>query len=143
MDQSSLFPDGDLSDYNIILDNVITCERFMLSTRVLAAELKINPYKTLKDYFNNLKDQDVFELSNRIDRDELEEVLLLSEMLAFAEGSKSENLEDVTRNVNLFGSLIICESLYRKGLVDIVRENMSFDTSYYDKPVVRRKKLDD
>ena len=143
MDQSSLFPDGDLSDYNIILDNVITCERFMLSTRVLAAELKINPYKTLKDYFNNLKDQDVFELSNRIDRDELEEVLLLSEMLAFAEGSKSENLEDVTRNVNLFGSLIICESLYRKGLVDIVRENMSFDTAYYDKPVVRRKKLDD
>lgn len=143
MDQSSLFPDGDLSDYNIILDNVITCERFMLSTRVLAAELKINPYKTLKDYFNNLKDQDVFELSNRIDRDELEEVLLLSEMLAFAEGSKSENLEDVTRNVNLFGSLIICESLYRKGLVDIVRENMSFDTSYYDKPVVRRKGTND
>lgn len=130
---------NDLSDYHIRLDRVVLSTEFLSSTRLLAATLRINPYMTLKDYFQRTSDSDIQVLVDKIDREDLVELILLSELLAMAEGCKSEDIDQVTDNLNLFVTLVLVESLYRKGLIDVVRDNMTFDKSYYDKPIARRK----
>ena len=133
------FEGKNLTDWYINLKAVMHDTDFLPSTRLLAALLKENPYMTVGQYFNITPDSDVFTLSDRVDRDDLHELLLLAEMLSAAEGCKSEDIEDVTDHVNTFCGFVVCESLSRKGLADVMRENMSFDKQYGGLKIVRAK----
>lgn len=131
----------EFSELSINLEKVVVNNTFLPSTRLLAARLRINPYLTIGEYFKDLSDEDVFKLTDMIDRDDLVEIVALSEMLALAEGNKSENLENCRQYASIFVMLVICESLHRKGLVDVYRENMTFDEQYGSKIVVKARNV--
>ena len=56
-----------------------------------------------------------------------EDILLLTMMLASAEGSNPTTLEDLQNKVSMFTIFIAGTSLYRKGLVKAYFKNMSFN----------------
>lgn len=75
----------------------------------------------------------------KIEVDDLEEILLLAEMLARAEGITTNTIEDVTKNVELIKIYIVSESLYRKGLIEFYHEYLSFGDDYGDKVIMKMK----
>lgn len=128
-----------LTNYTFNFDNIINHNRFLTSTRLLAAKLQKNPYMTMQDYLELVPDFELQKIVEMMDSPDLnEEVILLSELLSTAEGCKAENIDDVTMNVNTFMAFIVADSLSRKGLARVHRENMSFDAQYGTKPIVSK-----
>lgn len=124
------------------LEKIAGDRQFYSITRMTAHQLLKTPYMTLKDFFEGLSNNDVTVLlfmADEVERndDYLKDLLVLSEMLARAEGADPMNLDDSTNNLNYFCGFITAESLYRKGLVEIFRENMSFGADSADKIVVK------
>ena len=131
---------GDMEEYVIEYSKILNSPGdFTASTRLLAAELMQNPYKSIGDYLKALTDSDISLLIEKIDADDLEEVLLISEMLARAEGVVTNTMEDVTKNVNTMSIFIVCESLFRKQMIELYHEYLSLGDEYGDKVVMRRK----
>lgn len=131
---------GDMEEYVIEYSKILNSPGdFTASTRLLAAELMQNPYKSIGDYLKALTDSDISLLIEKIDADDLEEVLLISEMLARAEGVVTNTMEDVTKNVNTMSIFIVCESLFRKQMIELYHEYLSLGDDYGDKVVMRRK----
>lgn len=131
--------EGDFENYYIDMDRIINSTEFSAVTRLLAVELKKNPYKTVGEFFEKISDGDLDILLNKVDEEDLEEILLLTELLARAEGVGASNIEQATRNVNVMTMLIAGESLSRKfGIVKSFYENMSFGEDYNDHIVFRK-----
>jgi len=106
-------------------------EKSMLSiTRLLASEMSKNPYTSVGDYLKNMSDADLHLLNSIIEYGEhhqnFEDIMLISEMLATGEGLERGNLSAIHQRTNQFLMFITCESLFRKGLIKLHRENMSF-----------------
>ena len=93
------------------------------------------------DFIKSLKNDTLEEL-NVISEDEnhpnFEEIVLLSEMLAAAEGTNIGGLPEVHQRVNMFTTWLVFESLKRKGLVRIFYENISFGEDMGEKVVVEK-----
>lgn len=107
-----------------------------------ARQLMESSYMTLKDFFTSLSDSDIVQLMDMVDNAEnnstyLKNLLLLSEMLARAEGTDELDDEASYKNLNYFCALITCISLERKGLVKVKHENMTFGDDIGDLEVVR------
>jgi hypothetical protein len=69
----------------------------------------------------------------------LDDILIISEMLATAEGlDGAADLDVFIDRSNQLTGFIIIESLKRKGLVKVYYENMSFGEELGDKVVVER-----
>lgn len=130
--------DGNFENYYIDMDKIINSAEFSAVTRLLAVELKKNPYKTVGEFFEKISDSDLNVLLMKIDEEDLEEILLLTELLARAEGAGANDIEQVTRNVNVMTMLIAGESLSRRGITKSFYENMSFGEDYNDHVVFRR-----
>ena len=145
---------GDVAELRLQYGKVMQTESFLTSTRLLAGLLKENPYITVHKYLELVSDSELQVLVDRIDKYKrdveelgeenagygvLEEVLVLAEMLSTAEGVKSQSLDDVQENLNSMTAFILCESLARKGLADVIRENMSFDQQYRHLAILRAK----
>jgi hypothetical protein len=118
-------------------------EKSLLSvTRLLANELLTNPYMTIGDFLKGLNASDLELLVNVIDEganhSNFEDLLLIAEMLANAEGLENGTLDVFTERTNQLTTFIVCESLYRKGLVKLHHENMSFGEDMKDKIIVER-----
>lgn len=132
--------------FHVNYDRVINEKDLLAVTRLLAVDLKSNPYKSVGDFMRELSDSDLDILSDLCDDTEsrkFAEVVLISEMLARAEGlDPADAKESYTRTSTMVG-FITCESLSRKGLVKIYRENMSFGEDQKDKPLVERIGNDD
>lgn len=118
-------------------------EKSLLSvTRLLASDLLTNPYMTIGDFLKGLNASDLELLVNVIDEgtehSNFEDLLLIAEMLANAEGLENGTLDVFTERTNQLTTFIVCESLYRKGLVKLHHENMSFGEDMKDKVIVER-----
>jgi hypothetical protein len=133
------------TEFNVNYDNIVKEKSLLSITRMLAADMTKNPYMTIGDFFKNTSDSDIQHLIEIIDSGENHEnfgdLMLISIMLAAAEGCQVSNVNDHTLQLNMFGNFVIIESLYRKGLVKIHRENMSFGEDLRDAILV--EKLDE
>jgi hypothetical protein len=127
--------------FHVNYDRVINEKDLLAVTRLLAVDLKNNPYKSVGDFMRELSDSDLDilgDLCNDTECEKFAEVVLISEMLARAEGLDPANSkESYTRTSTMVG-FITCESLSRKGLVKIYHENMSFGEDQKDKILVER-----
>jgi hypothetical protein len=133
--------DGDEGEFSINYHKVLHQETFLPITRLLAADLIKSQYMSIGDFIKSLKDNSLEEL-NEISENEnhpnFEEMILITEMLAAAEGTNLGGTPEVHQRLNMFMTWLIFESLKRKGLVKIHYENLSFGDDMADKIVVEK-----
>lgn len=136
------FTDDGKETFSIVYNNVIKSKDLMPITRTLAMDLVNSGYMRVGDFLKGLSDNDLQNLMEISDNDESEqfcELLLIAEMLATGEGlNSSEDEQEFANRMNHFCMLLAIESLYRKGLVKLYRENMSFGEDMGDKIVVEK-----
>jgi hypothetical protein len=140
----------DESPFEINYDNVISCKDCLSITRILAVDLKENPYMSVGLFLKNISNSDLKILSDIVDQNfniedddevndpSLADVVLIAEMLSRAEGIISESDEQLMQKVNQFMMYISVESLRRKGLVRVYHENMSFGEDAEKRVVVEK-----
>lgn len=68
-----------------------------------------------------------------------EAMILLSMILAQAEGVDTESEGTAHKHVNVLAQFLVLESMFRKGLIDINRTNMSFGEDAKDLPIAAAK----
>lgn len=124
----------------------VASEKSLLSiTRLLATSMTINPYMSVGDFLKNMSDHDLQTLLDIIDVGEehqnFEDLMLLSGMLSAAEGIPCKSIDDYHKCMNMFMTFLAVESLYRKKMIKIFRENMSFGDDMMNAKVA--EKLDD
>ena len=114
-------------------------------TRMLAIDLMSHPYLTVGDFLKDISDSDLQSLLQGAETDEdtgevrIEDLLLLSMMLHQAEGLPPiQDDEKATEVMNILINYMAIESLARKGLVKVYRENMSFGDDCAEKIVVEK-----
>ena len=134
----------DASDEMTINYAEVTKSKDLLAvTRLLAADLIARPYMSVGDYMKSISDSDLAQLIEISEDDEnprYEDLILISEMLAAAEGLPGTfDLEDVQKRIATLISFLVIESLARKNLVDVYRENFSFGEDMGGKIVVKKK----
>ena len=130
------------SAFFINYDNVITNKTLLNSTRLLAVDITNYGYLSISDYLEKLSDKDLATLikaSEDPDCDEFGEILLVAEMLATGEGLDNAKTEDVMlTRIKVMVAFLAVESLARRGMVRIFRENMSFGEDYNHKNIAER-----
>jgi hypothetical protein len=126
--------------FNIRYDNVMKQKDFLPITRTLAMDLSESSYIRPGDFLKALTDSDVNVLLKIAEDEEnprLEEILLISEMLATGEGlEQSKNADGVRHRMNAFCAFLAIEGLSRKGLVKVYHENISFGEDFGNKLIV-------
>lgn len=132
----------DEGSFFINYDNIITNKTLLDSTRLLAVDITNNGYLSISDYLKKLSDSDLTFLlksSENPDSEGFSEILLLSEMLATGEGLDNSSTEDVLmKRIKVMIAFLAVESLGRKGMVRVLRENMSFGEDYNHKNIAER-----
>lgn len=125
--------------YQINLERVTKTKDYLSATRLLAYQMMENPYITVEDFLLDLSDSDLRELLFKIDEENVEEIILLSEMLATCEGlDYSKDDSTMLERTNILVGFLTVESLARKGMVKVYRENMSFGDDYANKVIVEK-----
>lgn len=128
--------------FRIVYDKVMKEKDFLPLTRTLAMDLSEAGYMRPGDFLKALSDGDIDALLKIADNDEnprLEEILLISEMLATGEGlEQSQDADEVTNRMNAFCGFLAIEGLRRKGLVKVYHENISFGEDFGNKIVVEK-----
>jgi hypothetical protein len=120
-------------------DRVMKTKEYVAATRLLAMHFKENQYLSVEDFLLDLSNNDLKILMEKVDKNDLEEIILLAEMLATGEGlENSGNEEQITARTNTFSGFLIVESLARKGMVKVYRENMSFGEDFAKKIIVEK-----
>lgn len=139
--------DKDFESFELNYDKIIESKDFLAVTRLLATQLKSNPYQKVGEFFKQLSDSDLETLSGIVEeyhdnKDEnaehFEEVLLIAEMLAAAEGVNDRTLDDVMGRTTQMMVFITLEQLYRKNLIKLHHDNMSFGEDASDKVVAEK-----
>jgi len=134
MNQNDDYEDEDIQGFHVNYESIVKEKSLLSVTRLLAADLLKTSYMSIGDFFKNVSDADIQQLVSIIDKGEQHEnfgdLMLISMMLAAAEGCEGSNIDEYTDNVNIFSNFVIFESLYRKGLIKVHRENMSFGQDY-------------
>lgn len=134
--------DGEEESYTVVYENIIKAKGLMPVTRTLAIDLSASGYMRVGDFLKDLSDTDLdnlLEISEDQEREEFSEILLISEMLATGEGLNSAaDLEETVNRITHLCVLLACESLFRKGLVKLHRENMSFGADMSNKVIVEK-----
>jgi hypothetical protein len=125
--------------YSLNFHEITINKDLMAVTRLLAADMMKNPYVNVGEYIGELSDSDLKALLEAEDKNRYEDLILLSEMLATAEGGDQAPTDEVFKDrTNHLITLLVIESLGRKGLVRVYRENMSFHDDMKDKIVVEK-----
>ena len=148
-------------DFTINYDNIIQHKDCLPVTRLLAADLKANPYMTVGKFVHDLSDIDLGTLNTIAQRnitlpDDLEDlendppfneedidplmadIVLIAEMPSRAEGVISESDRDLARTTSMFMYYVMFESLYRKGLIKLHHKNMTFSEDSKHKMIVEK-----
>lgn len=126
-------------DYNRIAQS----STMLAVTRLLAMSMLNDSYITVGKFLAELSDQDLVllqEISEDDTHPHFEEIVLISLMLAAGEGIDGMALDDVTKRVNLFTTLLVIESLHRRKLVIFHRENASLGDDAGSKVIVEKIK---
>jgi hypothetical protein len=136
--------------YNINFNKVVQDSGFSGPTSKLAAEIVEHGYASIKDFFNDLTDDELQYyietytafLGDDVTDDRADELLLLAGLMATAEGLDpaldEEDLETIQRRCGMLGQFFIFESLSRKGLIKFYRENISFGEDMMDQPIIEK-----
>ena len=116
------------------LQEVAKSNMVMSVTRLLAKDLMENPYMTVESFLTGLSDKDLQTfIDDEDDTKYYEDYILISEMLAAAEGCEPIVEEkNVGKRIQQLIVFLTLESLARKGLCKVYRENMSFDDDMLD-----------
>jgi hypothetical protein len=128
--------------FSINLDKIIESKDMMGVTKLTAMEAKHEGYLTVGGFLQRLSDFDLHELmsvcekANSEDNDDIGNVLVITEILAAAEGLPSATPSEITKRMNAFIMLLTIEALYRKGLVKAYHSNMSLGEDAGDKIIV-------
>jgi predicted house-cleaning noncanonical NTP pyrophosphatase (MazG superfamily) len=123
-------------------DKIVKHKEFLSITRMLAVDLMKNPYMTPADFLKSLSNEELetlMEISDDDEHERIDEIMLISEMLATAEGLPAANLDVATERVNQFCVFLVLESLSRKELVNVKYENMSFGEDYKDAIIAEKR----
>jgi predicted secreted protein len=115
--------------FSINYENIMKANNLLAVTKMLASDMQRNAYMTPGDFMKNLSDGDLHYLVGLCEEEDNEhfaELMLMAEMLAQGEGLPRANEEQMMHRVNGMVGFIVCESLARRGMVKIHRENMSF-----------------
>ena len=122
------------------LQEVTKSNMVMSVTKLLATQLMQNPYMTVETFLVGLSDQDLYTFINEEDETKFyEDYILISEMLAAAEGCPPiSDKEQIGKRIQQLIVFLTLESLSRKGLCKIYRENMSFDEDMMDAKLAER-----
>lgn len=137
------YEDGE-GGFIVNCENVAKSKSCLAVTRLLAADLMRNPYMTTGDFLREISDSDLQALIKGAEVDDngefaLDDLLLIAMLLRQAEGLPPMQMDEECRHS--LGQLIMflaTESLARKGLVKIYRENMSFGEDMGDKVIVEK-----
>ena len=137
--------DDDIGDGFVVnCAEVVRSKESLAVTRLLAADLLAKPYLAVGDWIRNVSDSDLqtlIEGSEPDDNDEykLEDLMLIVMMLRQAEGLPPINTDEGFREgCGHLVSMLVVESLARKGLVKVFYENMSFGEDMGDKIIVEK-----
>ena len=136
--------DFEAGGFYVNLDEVIKNKDSLAVTRLLAADLKARPYLPVGEFLSSLSDDDLQMLVKGSEPDEKGEVkfddlLLIAMMLNNAEGLPP--IEESEEARELLGKLITflaVESLARKKMIRVYRENMSFGDDMDDRKVAEK-----
>ena len=136
--------DFEAGGFYVNLDEVIKNKDSLAVTRLLAADLKARPYLPVGEFLSSLSDDDLQMLVKGSEPDEKGEVkfddlLLIAMMLNNAEGLPP--IEESEGARELLGKLITflaVESLARKKMIRVYRENMSFGDDMGDRKVAEK-----
>jgi hypothetical protein len=148
-----IFDDG--SGMSVNYEKLINSREYLAVTRKLAIDLMAKPYMTVEQFINNLSDGDISQLLEMsVDDDDedadpldsiaeterhLEDLLLIAEMLAVAEGLPNSDSYDMVQNrVSQLIAFLAVESLARKGMVKSYPQNMSFGEDMAKKIIAER-----
>jgi len=125
--------------YSLNYAEIAEYKSLMAVTRMLAKQMMDNPYIVVGDYIKELTDSDLKALMTAEENGQFEDLILMSEMLATGEGcDQSPTDETFKERTNQLVTLLVIESLSRKGLVRVYHENMSFNEDMGDKVVVEK-----
>lgn len=128
--------------FEINYDGIIKAPLLMECTRDLARTLRHNPYLTFGDYMNEMPSavlNELLEVADDETHEHFDELVLISEMLARAEGlDASQNDAESLKRLKVLMSIIAVEGLYRKGMIRAFRENYSFGEDMLTKIVAQR-----
>jgi hypothetical protein len=131
--------------YAINLSEVAHTGHICPTIRLFALDLQKNPYARIGDWFRELSDTSLEELlniaeeTNENNPDALEQMMLLSQMLAMAEGTLNLNdLDTVRKQMGVTIQLIAMVSLDRKGLVRVFYDNLTLGDDMGDAIIVER-----
>lgn len=132
--------------YTINMQAVSESTDMMAVTRLLAKDIIRDGYTNVGDFVKNISEADLESLIKEMDQGpsdrQYENLMLISEMLATAEGcDASATMEDFSKRMDHLLTLLVIESLYRKGMVKVHHENMSFHPDMDDKIVVEKVEL--
>ena len=132
----------DVGAYQLNWEGIANEKNNLVVTRLLAKQLMENPYIVVGTFIKEMSDSDLYALNAKLDtdnEDKYNDLLLMSEMLATGEGcDSSKSVEGFAERMRQLMSLLLCESLSRKGLVKVNYDNMSFHDDMLDKIIVEK-----
>ena len=133
----------DFSNSYLDYGKIANSPNMLAVTRLLASQLMTESYITVGEFLTKLADSDLkllVELTDQEDHDHMGDFILMAEMLATGEGcDTSKATEQYSDRTKQFVTFVILESLYRKGLVELKHENLSFHSDMDNKEIVRLK----
>ena len=125
--------------------NIANAEWLLPTIRLLALDMQKNPYVTVGDWFRGLSKSSLEEIQELAEvcyedeenSDAIEQLMLLSMMLALAEGTGDLNdMESNHRQLGMLMSLITIVSLERKGFVRVFYDNLTLGSDMGDRFIV-------
>ena len=132
----------ELAGFHLDYQNILKNKETLAVTKLLATELMTNGYIVVGDFIKNLTDADLQALTDNMEDDaknQYQDLILVSEMLATGEGcGPSGNDTEFESRAHHFITLLILESLHRKGMVKLYHENISFHEDMGDKLLVEK-----
>ena len=135
----------EFAGFHLDYQNILKNKETLAVTKLLATELMTNGYIVVGDFIKNLTDADLQALTDNMEDDapnQYQDLILVSEMLATGEGcGPSGNDDEFQSRAHQLITLLILESLHRKGLVKLYHENISFHEDMGDKLLVEKIEL--
>ena len=132
----------EFAGFHLDYQNILKNKETLAVTKLLATELMTNGYIVVGDFIKNLTDADLQALTDNMEDDapnQYQDLILVSEMLATGEGcGPSGNDSEFESRAHQFITLLILESLHRKGMVKLYHENISFHEDMGDKLLVEK-----
>ena len=132
----------EFAGFHLDYQNILKNKETLAVTKLLATELMTNGYIVVGDFIKNLTDADLQALTDNMEDDapnQYQDLILVSEMLATGEGcGPSGNDTEFESRAHHFITLLILESLHRKGMVKLYHENISFHEDMGDKLLVEK-----